>query len=89
MEIKMRAFLKSLLLFVSIFAAAYVASILIVPDVVPIAAGEQSTWQLDVALVLSSMQNIGLFRSGRGHAAGAIEPVQDFGRTTISHDGRR
>ena len=60
----MRAFLKSLLLFASIFAAAYVARILIVPDVVPIAEDEQSTWQLDVAFVLTSVQNIGLFGVG-------------------------
>jgi hypothetical protein len=29
---------------------------------VPIAEGEQSTWQLDIAFVLTSVQNIGLFR---------------------------
>jgi hypothetical protein len=57
----MRTFLKSLLLFASIFAAAYVARILIVPDVVPIAEGEQSSWQVDVAFVLTSVQNVGLF----------------------------
>ena len=56
----MRTFLKSLLVFVSIFAAAYVARILIVPDVVPIAEGGQSGWQIDVAFFLTSVQNIGL-----------------------------
>jgi len=57
----MKAFLKSLLLFASGFAAAYAARILIVPDVVPIAEGEQSSWQIDVAFLLTSVQNIGLF----------------------------
>jgi len=56
----MRTFLKSLLLFAYIFAAAYVARILIVPDVVPITEGEQSGWQIDVAFFLTSVQNIGL-----------------------------
>ena len=46
--------------FASIFAAAYVARILIVPDVVPIAEGEQSGWQIDIAFFLTSVQNIGL-----------------------------
>ena len=57
----MRIFLKSLLLFASIFAAAYVARILIVPDVVPIAEGEQSNWPIQLAFFLTSVQNIGLF----------------------------
>ena len=57
----MRIFLKSMLLFVSIFTAAYVARIFIVPDVVPIAEGEQSNWQIQLAFFLTSVQNIGLF----------------------------
>ncbi len=57
----MRIFLKSLLLFASIFAAAYLARILIVPNVVPIADGEQSGWQLQLAFLLTSVQNVGLF----------------------------
>ena len=57
----MRSFLKSLLLFASIFAAAYVARILIVPNVAPIAGGEESNWQIQVAFFLMSVQNIGLF----------------------------
>jgi len=57
----MRIFLKSLLLFASIFVAAYMARILIVPNVVPIAEGEQSNWQIQVAFFLTSVQNIGLF----------------------------
>jgi hypothetical protein len=57
----MRTFLKSLLLFASIFAAAYLARILIVPNVAPIAEGEESNWQIQVAFFLMSVQNIGLF----------------------------
>jgi hypothetical protein len=57
----MRTFLRSLLLFASIFAAAYVARILIVPNVAPIAGGEESNWQIQVAFFLMLVQNIGLF----------------------------
>ena len=57
----MRTFLRSLLLFASIFAAAYVARILIVPNVAPIAEGEESNWQIQVAFFFMSVQNIGLF----------------------------
>jgi hypothetical protein len=57
----MRTFLKSLLLFASIFAAAYMARILIVPNVAPIAEGEESNRQIQVAFFLTSVQNIGLF----------------------------
>jgi hypothetical protein len=56
----MRPFLRSLLLFALIFSAAYVARVTIVPNVVPIADGEQPGWQVQVAFVLSSVQNIGL-----------------------------
>jgi hypothetical protein len=57
----MRTFLKSMLLFVSIFAAAHMARVLIVPNVAPIADGEQPNWQIQVAFVLTSVENIGLF----------------------------
>jgi hypothetical protein len=57
----MRVFLKSFLLFALTFSAAYVARILIVPDVVPIADGKQSGWQVQIAFPLTSVQNIGLF----------------------------
>jgi hypothetical protein len=60
----MRIFLKSVLLFALIFSAAYIARILIVPNVVPIADGEQSGWQVQIAFVLTSVQNIGLFGMG-------------------------
>jgi hypothetical protein len=60
----MRIFLKSFLLFALIFSTAYIARILIVPSVVPIADGEQSGWQVQIAFVLTSVQNIGLFGMG-------------------------
>jgi hypothetical protein len=56
----MRIFLKSLLLFALIFMVAYVARVTIVPDVVPIADGEQPGWQVQVAFLMTSIQNIGL-----------------------------
>jgi hypothetical protein len=60
----MRIFLKSLILFALIFAVAYVARALIVPNVVPIADGEQTTWQVQAAFFLASVQNVGLFGMG-------------------------
>ncbi len=57
----MRVFRMSLLLFVLIFSAAYITRVTIVPNVVPIADGEQSNWQIQVAFFLTSVQNIGLF----------------------------
>lgn len=57
----MRVFLKSLLLFALIFAAAYIARAIVVPNVMPIADGEQPGWQVQVAFLLKSVQNVGLF----------------------------
>ena len=57
----MRIFRMSLLLFVLIFSAAYIARVTIVPNVAPIADGEQSNWQIQVAFFLMSVQNVGLF----------------------------
>ena len=56
----MRIFLKSLSLFALIFLAAYVARATIVPNVMPIADGELPGWQVQVAFILASVQNIGL-----------------------------
>ena len=56
----MRIFLKSLLSFALIFSAAYIARILIVPNVGPIGDDGQSGWQLQLAFLLTSTQNIGL-----------------------------
>ena len=77
----MRTFLKSLLLFASIFTAAYVARILIVPEVAPITEGEQSGWQLDVAPFLDVGAKHRPVGNNPGRAAGAIAPVQEFGHT--------
>jgi hypothetical protein len=57
----MRIFCMPLLLFVLVFSAAYIARVTIVPNVVPIADGEQSNWQIQFAFFLMSVQNIGLF----------------------------
>jgi hypothetical protein len=57
----MRIFIKSLLLFALIFAVAYMARAMIVPNIMPIADGEQPNWQVQVAFFLTSVQNIGLF----------------------------
>ncbi len=57
----MRIFLKSFLLFALTFSAAYVARILVVPDVMPIADSEQSGWPVQIAFLLTSVQNVGLF----------------------------
>jgi len=56
----MRIFLKSLALFVLIFVTAYAARITIVPNAMPIANGEQPGWQVQVAFVVTTIQNIGL-----------------------------
>ncbi|HEX9238598.1 MAG TPA: hypothetical protein VF866_07545 [Xanthobacteraceae bacterium] len=56
----MRTFFKSLLLFALIFLAAYVTRITVVPNVVSIADGEQPGWQVQVAFIITSVQNIGL-----------------------------
>ena len=56
----MRIFLKLLSLFALIFLAAYAGRITIVPNVVPIGDGEQPGWQVQVAFVLATIQNIGL-----------------------------
>ena len=57
----MRIFLKVFLLFALLFSVAYIARISSVPDVVPIAEAEQSGWPVQIAFVLTSVQNIGLF----------------------------
>ena len=55
------SFLKTFLLFALIFSIAYVARILTVPDVVPIADAEESDWSVQIAFALTSVQNVGLF----------------------------
>jgi hypothetical protein len=46
----MHIFVGSLLLFALIFSVAYFARAMTVPDVMPIADGEQPGWQVQVAL---------------------------------------
>ena len=57
----MRSFLKAFLLFALFFAVAHITRISIVPDSLPIADGNQSGWQVQIAFVLMSVENIGLF----------------------------
>jgi hypothetical protein len=61
MEARMRIFLKAFLLFALLFAAAHTTRISVVPDSLPIADGHQSGWQVQIAFVLMSVENIGLF----------------------------
>lgn len=56
----MRAYLKALGFFVVVFAAGRLARFLFAPDAVPIANGEQTTRELVSALLLKSVENIGL-----------------------------
>jgi hypothetical protein len=57
----MRIFLKAFLLFALFFLAAHIARISIVPNSLSIADGHQSGWQVQIAFVLMSVENIGLF----------------------------
>lgn len=57
----MRSFLKAFLLFALFFAAAHITRVSIVPNSLPIADGHQSGWQVQIAFVLMSVENIGLF----------------------------
>jgi hypothetical protein len=61
MEGQMRIFLKAFLLFALFFSAAYIARLSITPNSLPIADSEQSGWQVQVAFLLMSVENIGLF----------------------------
>jgi hypothetical protein len=81
----MRTFLKSLQLFASIFTAAYLARIFIVPDVVPIAESEQSNWQIQLAFFLTSVQNIGLFGMVLVVLVALPSQVKKLGRTMDAH----
>jgi hypothetical protein len=82
----MRIFLRSLLLFASIFAAAYVARIFIVPDVAPrIAESEDPNWQIQVAFLLMSVQNIGLFGMVLVVLVALPSQLKKLGRTMNAH----
>jgi hypothetical protein len=57
----MRIFLRAFLLFALFFAAARIARISIVPIAGRSQIGHQSGWQVQIAFVLISVENIGLF----------------------------
>ena len=61
MEGRTRSFLKAFVLFALFFAVAHIARVSIVPNSLPIADGHQSGWQVQIAFVLMSVENIGLF----------------------------
>lgn len=56
----MRAWLKLLLLFAVTAGAAFVASRIFVPDVVPVPDSEAPQWYLQLAFLLRSIELIGL-----------------------------
>ncbi len=72
----MRIYLKAMLLFAVTFATAYAARALIVPDVVPIADRPQPGWQVQVAFLLTSVQNIGAFGMALVTVLAAIRQVK-------------
>ena len=74
----MRIFFKAFLLFALIFSAAYIARMLTVPNVIPIADGEQSGWQVQIAFVLTSVQNIGLFGMGLVMLVGLLKQLRSL-----------
>jgi uncharacterized iron-regulated membrane protein len=74
----MRIFFKAFLLFALIFSAAYIARMLTVPNVIPIADGEQSGWQLQIAFLLTSVLNIGLFGMGLVMLVGLLKQFRSL-----------
>jgi hypothetical protein len=74
----MRIFFKAYLLFALIFSAAYIARMLTVPNVIPIADGEQSGWQVQIAFLLTSVQNIGLFGMGLVMLVGLLKQFRSL-----------
>jgi hypothetical protein len=74
----MRIFFKAYLLFALIFSAAYIARMLTVPNVIPIADGEQSGWQVQIAFLLTSVRNIGLFGMGLVMLVGLLKQFRSL-----------
>jgi hypothetical protein len=72
----MPAFLKSLLLFTLVFGLAFLAHKALVPNVVPVADGEQSNWQVQLAFVFVSLENIGLSGAGLVLVALVLDRLQ-------------
>jgi hypothetical protein len=57
----MRSYLRALLFFALLFGAGYAARLLLAPDAIPIAEGEQSSWQVLTAFILKAIENMGLY----------------------------
>jgi hypothetical protein len=76
----MFTFLRSLLLFMLVFGLAFLAHKALVPNVVPVADGEQSNWQVQLAFVLVSLENIGLGGAGLVLVALVLDRLQKMRR---------
>jgi hypothetical protein len=74
----MFTFLRSLLLFT--LGLAFLAHKTLVPNVVPVADGEQSNWQVQLAFVLVSLENIGLGGAGLVLVALVLDRLQRMRR---------
>ena len=81
----MRIFLKCLLLCAVTFAVAYTARIWFIPNVVPIADGEETNWQIQLAFFLTSVQNVGLFGATVVTMAAALSQLRRRGRAMKAH----
>jgi hypothetical protein len=57
----MRSYVKALLLFALLFVVGHAARLAFVPDAVPIADGELSSWRVLMAFVLKAIENMGLY----------------------------
>jgi len=76
----MLTYLKALSLFALVFGLAFLSHKAIVPNVVPIADGEQSNWQVQLAFVLVSLENIGLGGAALVFVALALDRLQGMRR---------
>jgi hypothetical protein len=57
----MRSYAKALLFFALLFIAGHAARLAFTPDAIPIADGEQSSWQVLTAFALKAIENMGLY----------------------------
>lgn len=76
----MFTFLRSLLLFTLVFGLAFLAHKMLVPNVVPVADGEQSNWQVQLAFVLVSLEYISLGGAGLVLVALVLDRLQNVRR---------
>jgi hypothetical protein len=60
MVLPMRSYVRALLLFALLFVVGHAARLAFVPDAIPIAEGEQSSWRVLMAFVLKA-KNMGLY----------------------------